>query len=93
MIYAYLSEGGHADFAPTNPLEIDMLRYLQERFGRVSYERVCSGMGLPNIYAYLKASGYADEPPWLVAQLAAADPTPNGSISRLDWRAHKLNRW
>jgi len=73
----HASEGGHADFAPTHPLEVELLRYLQGRFERVSYERVCSGRGLPNIYAYLKDSGYADEPAWLTEQLAAADdPTP-----------------
>jgi glucokinase len=73
----HASEGGHADFAPTNPFEVELLRYLQDRFERVSYERVCSGRGLPNIYAYLKNSGYADEPAWLTEQLAAADdPTP-----------------
>jgi glucokinase len=71
------SEGGHADFAPISPFELELLRHLQERFGRVSYERVCAGPGLHNIYAYLKDSGYAEEPPWLAEQLAAAnDPTP-----------------
>jgi len=45
--------------------------------GHVSYERVCSGLGIPNIYAYLKHSGYAEEPAWLAEALAgAADPTP-----------------
>jgi len=73
----HASEGGHADFAPTNPLQIELLRYLLDRFEHVSCERVCSGMGLPNIYAYLKDSGYADEPAWLAEQLAVADdPTP-----------------
>ena len=74
---ACASEGGHADFAPTNPLQVELLRYLQGRFEHVSYERVCSGLGLPNIYAYLKESGYAEEPDWLAEQLSAAsDPTP-----------------
>jgi glucokinase len=73
---AYASEGGHADFAPNNALEIEMLRYLQERFGHVSYERVCSGQGIANIYAFLKDSGY-EEPAWLAERLAAVnDPTP-----------------
>jgi len=73
----HASEGGHADFAPTNSFEVELLRYLQDRFQHVSYERVCSGRGLPNIYGYLKDSGYADEPAWLTEQLAAAgDPTP-----------------
>jgi glucokinase len=74
---AHTSEGGHADFAPTNQLEIELLRYLMARFPHVSFERVCSGKGIPNIYAYLKDSGYAEEPPWLAEQLAAAqDRTP-----------------
>jgi glucokinase len=73
----HASEGGHADFAPTTPSEVELLRYLQDRFEHVSYERVCSGRGLPNIYAYLRDSGYAEEPSWLAEQLAAADdPTP-----------------
>ncbi len=74
---AHASEGGHTDFAPTNSLEVDLLRYLLDRLEHVSYERVCSGRGLPNIYAFLKDSGYAEEPAWLAEQLAAADdPNP-----------------
>ena len=69
---AYPSEGGHADFAPSNALEAGLLQYLLDRFDHVSYERVCSGSGLPNIYAYLKESGYAEEPDWLVEQLGSA---------------------
>jgi glucokinase len=74
---AHASEGGHADFAPSDDLEIGLLCYLKERFGHVSYERVCSGRGLPNIYAYLKDSGNAPEPAWLAERLAGvADPAP-----------------
>ena len=74
---AYPSEGGHASFAPSNPLEVGLLRYLQERFEHVSNERVCAGIGLPNIYDYLKQSGYAEEPDWLAEKLVASDdPTP-----------------
>ena len=40
------------------------------RFPHVSFERVCSGKGIPNIYDYLKDSGYAEEPQWLAEQLA-----------------------
>ena len=59
------------------PGSLDRAAHLQQRFEHVSYERVCSGVGLPNIYAFLKDSGYADEPAWLAEQLAAADdPTP-----------------
>ena len=39
------SEGGHSDFAARNELEIDFLRYMIAKYGRVSYERVLSGPG------------------------------------------------
>ena len=68
------SEGGHADFAPRNRLEIELLEYLQERLGkRVSYERVLSGPGLVNLYSFLRDSGRAQEPEWLAKRLASGD--------------------
>ena len=71
------SEGGHADFSPVNDTQTDLWRYLQKKFGHVSYERVCSGQGLPNIYAFLRDSCHISEPPGFAAKLAAAaDPTP-----------------
>ncbi len=74
---AYASEGGHTDFGPNTPLEFGLLRHLQERFGHVSYEQICSGSGFPNIYNYLKEMGLATEPAWLTLKLAEAeDPTP-----------------
>jgi glucokinase len=74
---SHASEGGHADWAPSGRLQLGLLRYLMERFGHVSVERVCSGRGIPNIYAYLKDSGHAEEPSWLAEELAqASDPTP-----------------
>ena len=74
---AHPSEGGHADFGPSDEVQTGLLRYLLDIYGHASWERVCSGIGLPNIYAYLKASGYAEEPPWFAAKLAATpDPTP-----------------
>jgi len=68
------SEGGHTDFAPTNPLEIRLLEYLAKRFGHVSYERVISGPGLFNIYSFLKQTCYAEEPAWLSERLSIEDP-------------------
>jgi glucokinase len=49
------SEGGHVDFAPTNELQIGLLRQLQSKFGHVSYERILSGPGLVAIHDYLRA--------------------------------------
>jgi glucokinase len=76
---AHPSEGGHVGFAPANRLEAELLQYLRDRhqFDHVSYERVCSGLGIPTIYAFLKDQGQAEEPTWLTEQLAAAkDRTP-----------------
>jgi glucokinase len=71
------SEGGHADFAPADSRQTELLEYLREQFGHVSCERVCSGRGIPNIYAFLKEQKIAEEPEWLADKLAKADdPTP-----------------
>lgn len=71
------TEGGHMSFAPGDDMEIDLLRFLRNRFGHVSYERIASGSGLPNVYEFFRAEGQLDEPAWLREQLGAAgDPTP-----------------
>lgn len=51
-------EGGHADFAPRSDLEVQLLAYLQTRFGHVSNERIISGQGLTNLYAFLRDTGF-----------------------------------
>ncbi|PDV99683.1 glucokinase [Candidatus Chloroploca asiatica] len=74
---AHPSEGGHSSFAPTTPTEADLLKYLLEEHRHVSYERVCSGMGIPNIYAYFRDRVFRQETPSVASQLATADdPTP-----------------
>lgn len=72
------SEGGHTDFAPTSLFQIELLRHLLGKFNHVSYERVCSGgLGIPNIYAYLKESRYSPESKQVTEALQRAkDPTP-----------------
>ncbi|MBW1713287.1 MAG: glucokinase [Deltaproteobacteria bacterium] len=55
------SEGGHVDFAPRNEEEINLLRFLSQEFGHVSYERVVCGPGLYNVYRYLKQTGAYQE--------------------------------
>ncbi len=75
------SEGGHADFAPRDDLEIELLRYLIGRFGHVSYERVLSGPGLFNIYRFFKESRGLVEPKSLTEQFAAADD-PSAVVSK-----------
>lgn len=53
------TEGGHADFAPTNEIETGLLSYLKKEFAHVSYERVASGPGLVNIFNFLRSTWYS----------------------------------
>lgn len=68
------SEGGHTDFAPNTALEVELLKYLQKKFDRVSYERVLCGPGLVNIYDFLKDTGIAPEPPELAQRMRKGNP-------------------
>lgn len=70
------SEGGHADFAPTNRVQLDLLDYLLERFDHVSYEKVCSGIGIRNIHAYFEKVDKMEPPAWHLKELEADDPIP-----------------
>lgn len=55
------SEAGHTSFAPGDELQIELLQYLQKRFGHVSWERVVSGPGLVTIFEFLRQAGKAQE--------------------------------
>jgi len=68
---AHSSEGGHSDFAPTDERQIRLLAYLLPRLGHVGVERVCSGIGVPNIYEFLRDVEKTPERPD-VAQLIAS---------------------
>lgn len=67
------SEGGHADFAPTNDYEIELLRYLRAQYLHVSYERVVSGPGLLAIYEFIRDTK-KNEPTWLAEKIKAGNP-------------------
>jgi glucokinase len=77
------SEGGHADYAPRNEDEIDLLRFLKQKYnGRISYERVISGMGLTSIYEFLRDVRGMEESPKVAESIAAA-ADPNTVITEL----------
>ena len=69
---AHSSEGGHSDFAPTDERQIHLLEYLLRRFDHVGVERVCSGVGVPNIYEYLRDSEHIPERPEVAEWIASA---------------------
>ena len=70
---AFPSEGGHMSFAPRGELEEELHAFVRDRVGHVSFERICSGIGVPNIYDFLRGSGRYQEPAWLAEELASAD--------------------
>jgi glucokinase len=75
--HPFACEGGHADFAPRDAMQIDLLAYLQKKYGRVSNERVLSGPGIHEIYNFLRDTRKADEPAELHEQIEKAnDPSP-----------------
>ena len=52
---AISTEGGHAAFAPSDEVELEIWRRLNAKFGRVSIERLLSGPGLYEVYCTLAA--------------------------------------
>jgi len=68
------TEGGHTDFAPTNEIEIELLKYLKKEFKHVSCERVASGIGLVNIFNFLKITWYSHIDEELSARMENEDP-------------------
>ncbi len=64
------SEAGHTSFAPTDDVQLELLRYLLQKKPNVSYELVCSGPGLENIYEFL-----ANKQTQSAARLTAAQIT------------------
>lgn len=79
----YPSEGGHVDFAPRDDDEVDLLRHLRRKYkGRISVERIVSGMGIGNIYEFLRNVRGMEEPGWLSDEFAAA-ADPNSVIANV----------
>ena len=69
------SEGGHCDFAARSIREIALLEHLRKDLkGRVSWERVVSGIGIQNIYTFLRDVEEIQEPKWLRDRMKAEDP-------------------
>jgi glucokinase len=75
------SEGGHQQFGPRDDLEIDLMRFLRLRYGRVSNERVVSGPGFSSIYQFLIETGRVKESARMAKRLAQPDIDPNAVIA------------
>ena len=74
--HPFATEGGHSDFAPRTEQDIELFRFLQQRYGHVSWERVISGPGIHNIFTFLTTVQRKHIPAWLAEQLQDGDPAP-----------------
>lgn len=50
------SEGGHMTYGPRTADEFALARHLRALYGHVSWERVASGLALPDLYDFARAS-------------------------------------
>jgi glucokinase len=85
--HALASEGGHTDFGPRSDLQAELYAFLACEERHVSYERLCSGIGIPAIYRFLRARSRTAEPCWLTREIADGDPTAvisNAGLRDLD---------
>lgn len=78
-LHPFATEGGHADFAPENELEFALYQFLSRRYGHVSWERVASGMALPDVFRFI--CDYAGKPVPEELIEALNGPHAGGAIS------------
>ncbi len=78
----YPTEGAHTEFGPQSEEEVRLWRFLQKKYGHVSYERLLSGPGLQNIYHFLMNEQTADNSittnlqPWEISEKALEHSCP-----------------
>jgi glucokinase len=73
------SEGGHSDFAPHTPQQIELLRFMAQRYPQVSWELILSGRGFRTLHEFLSPT--VKHP---VFEDPDADPAPFITKSGLD---------
>ncbi len=72
--HPFATEGGHCDFCPRNEQDIDLLKFLQDLFGHVSWERIISGPGIYSLYQFLLKEKNEEEPVWFQEKLVGNTP-------------------
>src|SRR5690606_33932310 len=81
----FATEGGHSDFAPQTPLDLELYAYLTDEIDIVSWEHVVSGPGIYRIYCFLRDVKAYKEPAWL-AENFKNDSDPAAVISHAAMR-------
>ena len=93
---SFSTEGGHADFAPANAVQVRLLERLRGRYGHVSWERVASGSAMPDLYAFCCAEQGRPLPAAAVdgaALEALADAGDPAAMAALDLFVELYGAW
>lgn len=67
------SEGGHADFAPVNELQMELLGWMLGKMQMVSYEDIIAGPGISHLYDFFVQCKGERESADIAARLCDAD--------------------
>ncbi|HWL00613.1 MAG TPA: glucokinase [Parapedobacter sp.] len=81
----FATEGGHSDFAPQTPLDLELYTHLKDEIDVVSWEHVISGPGIYRIYRFLRDVKAYREPAWLTENFKN-DGNPAAVISHAAMR-------
>ncbi|MHB1922851.1 MAG: glucokinase [Chitinophagaceae bacterium] len=84
IYHPFPTEGGHCDFSPRKEIDIELYKFLREKFGHVSWERLLSGPGIVNIYTFLRDVKRMEEPSWLKEKMLMEDPSASISHAALE---------
>lgn len=87
------SEGSHTEFGPRDEEEVELWRFFRARYGRVSYERLASGMGLVEVFEFYAGLQKTPEKPWKEGEDPAAAIARAGMERRCEVSARALHRF
>ena len=78
------------NFGPRTDQEIGLLKHMKKNQDHVSYESVCSGLGIPSIYKYLLATSVKNEESAISNELGNDDDLTRAII---DIAGQKRRKW
>jgi len=73
--HPFATEGGHCDFSPRNDLDVEIWKYIHQKYGHVSWERLISGPGILDIYLFLRRISGKKESQRLKEKFEKEDPS------------------
>lgn len=71
--HPFACEGGHCEFGPRDELQLELCRYLIQRFGHSSNERILSGPGTKNLFDFFVEVKKRKPPQWLLEEMKEKD--------------------